>query len=94
MKFSVGIPTTLSIPNHELHGLARRARARGVTLYWRGVQVEDIIEQARLEGLLDIPEDFIRHGDDDRIFIRGKITTPYAEIKRQKRLKRQRSKRK
>jgi DNA-binding transcriptional MocR family regulator len=91
MKFSAGIPKTFTIPDKELPGLARRARARGMTLHFRGVEVEDIIEQARLEGLVDLPEDYIREGDEDRIFIRGTITTPWKEHLRRKRARRERA---
>lgn len=90
MKVVVGIPTKYTIPDDALQGLARRARARGVRTLMRGVPVDELIEQARLDGLLTLPDDYSTELDDERIFLRGEITTTWKELKRQQKRKKQR----
>lgn len=92
VKATIGIPITITIPDEELPGLARRARKRGALTHLRGILLEELIEQARLDGLLDIDEYWIRPGDEDRIFLRGEITTSQQEWKRQKILRSKRRK--
>jgi hypothetical protein len=84
MKVKIFIPAEFTIPDGALPGLARRCRARGAYYLGRGsgVDVFALVEQARLDGLLDIPEDYTMDADEEGLFIRGRLTTVHAEMRR------------
>lgn len=85
MKVKVYVPAQVVIPERALPELARRCRARGATYGGQrgsGVGTSDLVEQARRDGLIELPEDHVMDADEPGIFIRGRMTTYEAEWRR------------
>jgi hypothetical protein len=73
MKVKVYVPRVVIIPDAELPRLAKRARAKWSKRYSFGVGVHELVEEARLAGLIDVPEDHSTELDDERVFLCGRL---------------------
>jgi hypothetical protein len=76
MKVRIYVPRIINIDDRHLGRLARAAQKRKSKRTLPGVRVEELVEEARLEGTVDIPdEDYMVDGDDERRYMCRRLMT-------------------
>ncbi|MBA3240046.1 MAG: hypothetical protein H0T60_02320 [Acidobacteria bacterium] len=82
MKVKVYVARVITIPDEELPRLAesarrdRRRRKDSLPLREFPIAVFELVEQAAVQGVVDLGEDYSFPLEDERKWVRGKLISP------------------